>query len=102
MAGPKVSSGIPLVDKAIAALTSTSPSPLDGIRLIENVSLVSGQTKRIVHGLKRKLRGYLVVKSSAGAAMGYMYDEQLLRADTDIYLYLRTEGYSPTISLLVF
>jgi hypothetical protein len=94
----------PPTDKALMAIQGalTGVQVLDGVRLIESVVLTGGETKVIPHGLGRKLRGYLVVKSSAGAALGYLYDEQASHSDTATYLYLRAEGYSPTVSLLVF
>lgn len=80
----------------------TDVSVLSGIRLLENIELTAGETRRIAHGLRRKLRGYVVVRCSASASMGHMHDEQLEHTDTDKYLYLRPEGFSPTVSLLVF
>lgn len=97
-----VSAGSPATDKAILASREAPIAALDGIRLIEGVALVDGTTKRIAHGLGRKLRGWLVVRTSTGDALGCMYDEQTTHTDTDVYLYLRTDGYSPTVSLLVF
>jgi hypothetical protein len=76
--------------------------PLDGSRLLEDVELTSGVTTRIPHGLGRRLRGWLVVRIDGGAALGFVYDEQSSHTDTDRFLYLRAEGYSPTVSLLVF
>jgi hypothetical protein len=92
------------VDKAIASVHAAIPtlSVFDGARLLADVPLVSGVTKRIPHGLGRKLRGYLVVRTSTGAALGYLCDEQSTHTDTATYLYLRAEGYSPTVSLIVF
>lgn len=101
---PKViSTGIPSVDKAImAANPPTATSILDSVRLLENVVLVDGVTKRIAHGLKRKLRGWFVVRTNAGEALGSLYDEQSSHTDTDTFLYLRADGYAPTLSLVVF
>ncbi len=101
MAKPKsISTGIAAVDKALRTFHSTSSDPFDGARLIEGVQLAAGVTKRVIHGLGRKPRGYLVVKASTGAVMSCLYDET--HADSDVYLYLRAEGYSPVVSLLIF
>lgn len=75
---------------------------LDGVRLIADVQLTSGETKRIAHGLGRKLRGWIVVRTSEGNTSAYLHDEQREHPDTDVYLHLRAEGYSPVVSLLVF
>lgn len=91
-------------EQAITAVRDsiTDVSVLEGIRQIDDVQLTSGQTKRIAHGLGRKLRGWIVVRTNTAAALGYIYDEQSTAADTDVYLRLRAEGFSPKISLLVF
>lgn len=102
MARRFVSAGDPAVDKAIQVATAAPASPLDGIRLVENVVLVDGVTKRISHGLRRKLRGWIVVRTSTSDALAALHDEQATHSDTDVYLYLRANGYSPTVSLLVF
>ena len=77
---------------------------IDGLRLIENVQLTAGTTKVIPHGLGRKLRGWIVVRINLGANNGYLYDLQNSSTShaPEKYLYLRAEGYSPKISLLVF
>jgi hypothetical protein len=91
--------------RALRSVADQMPdvSVFDGCRLVESVALESGVTKRIPHGLGRRLRGWLIVRIDSGAALGYVYDEQSTNASTsDTFLYLRAEGYSPTVSLLVF
>jgi hypothetical protein len=99
-----ISSGDAATDKALDEIRGAIPDleALDGLRLLENVQLTSGVTARVPHGLGRKPRGWLVVRTDSGAALGYIYDEQRTQAKTDVYLYLRAEGYSPLVSLLVF
>lgn len=94
----------PKTSKALDEIRASLPdhAVLDGIRLISGVSLTAGSTKRIAHGLGRKLSGWIQVRINTGAAAGYIYDQQSTHDDTDTYLYLRAEGFSPTISLLVF
>lgn len=96
--------GKPDVDRAIDEVMAAMPpkTVLSGARLIENLRLASGQTHRIAHGLGRKLQGWLIVRNDSGNAAGYIYDEQSAHADTDRFLYLRVEGYTPTVTLLVF
>lgn len=90
--------------KALDEIRTALPpaSVLDGARLLEDIQFTAGVTRRVVHGLKRKPRGYLVVRIDRGAAMAYFYDEQRSHTDTDVYLYLRFEGISPIASILVF
>jgi hypothetical protein len=95
----------PTTARALRSVADLMPnvSVFDGCRLIEGVELESGVTKRIAHGLGRRLRGWLVVRIDSGTALGFMYDEQADNASlSDTFLFLRAEGYSPTISLLVF
>lgn len=74
----------------------------NGARPIDSVSCEAGVTKKIAHGLGRRLRGYLITRIDSGDAAAYHLDEQDQHSDTDQFLYLRFEGLSPTISLLVF
>lgn len=74
----------------------------NGARLIEDVTCTAGESTKIAHGLGRRLRGYIIVRINSGAALAYLHDEQTEHTDTDKHLYLRAEGFSPTLSLLVF
>lgn len=99
------SSGDNGVDKAVGELRRVIDgmrSPLSGARILEDVELTSGTTARIPHGLGRRLRGWIVVRTNEGATLGSLHDEQADHTDTAKFLYLRAEGYSPTVSLLVF
>lgn len=94
----------PATERALSAIREEMPAvaALNGVRLLEGIQLTAGQTKRIAHGLGRKLRGWLVVRINLGASLGYIYDNQSTVTDGDVYLHLTAEGYSPKVSLLVF
>ena len=104
MAKRFVSSGSVEVDRALIALQATFPdlSVFEGVRQLDGIALEDGVTRRIAHGLGRKLRGWLVVRISSGDPLSALYDEQSMHNDTDKYLYLRADGFAPTLSLLVF
>lgn len=98
MAGTKfVSSGDEATDKALAALQKQIPDlgVFEGARLIE--STVSTST-RVVHGLRRKYRGFLVVGLSTAAII----TDDRTRGDTDTYLYLTASTGTPSVRLIVF
>lgn len=105
VAKPKfVSSGDSAVDKAIQVVHGglSDLSVFDGARLLPDIQLTAGTTTRVPHGLRRKLRGWLIVRNNSGSTLGYVHDEQSSNSDTQKYLYLRCEGYSPVVSVLVF
>lgn len=96
--------GSPDVSQALDDLRSAVPDLgfLSGARLIEGVQLTAGSTTAVLHGLNRPLKGWLVARTNTNAAAGYLYDEQDSHPDTNKFLYLRAEGYSPKINLVVF
>lgn len=88
--------------KAVDDLRTALPDlgVFEGARALDGIVLQDGVTKRIVHGLGRKLRGWLVVRINSSG--GTLLDEQATHSDGKTYLYLKAVGYSPTVSLVVF
>lgn len=70
---------------------------LDG-RLIKSVSLVSGSTNNVEHGLSRAVNGYIVVKKSATATI---WDDELTNTTPISFLQLRTSA-NVIVDLWVF
>lgn len=75
----------------------------DGARLRKDVVLVDGVTQRIAHGLGKPIQGYIVVGIRNNAAAGYLSDEHDGRhGDTSKFMYIRADGFAPTVDLVVF
>jgi len=72
-------------------------NPLQSGQLLTGISLVNGSTT-INHGLGRKLRGYIVVLSSAAATI---HDSQSTNTMPDLTLVLVSSA-ATTVSLYVF
>ncbi len=89
----------PTVNKALSEIRDAVPdvAVFDGARLIKDIVLASGVTKRVVHGLGRKYRGRIIARQSTNA---YLIDDYT-RTDTDTYIYL-TASANTTVSLVVF
>ena len=102
---PRPRSDDPELQRQLVSLTdglNALIAVFNGARFIEDVTCRAGVTTRIAHGLGRRLRGYVIIRKDSSDAAGHEHDEQSRHSDTDQFLYLRFEGYSPTISLLVF
>lgn len=98
--GKFISSGDVTSDKAIQGAIDAIPdlTAIEGIRQLSPVALTDGVVKRLVHGLGRKYRGFILVGLSAAATVT---DDQT-KTDTDTYLYLTPHGASPTVRVLVY
>lgn len=75
------------------AVTAALKNPLLDGRLLNDVALISGNTK-IEHKLDRKIRGYLVVRKSVAANI---YDV----SNDDLFLTLNSSA-AVTVSIWVF
>lgn len=72
--------------------------PIAGGRIISNISVVSGTSKVINHGLGRKLQGWIAIKKSANANI---WDSQLTNTLESRTLNLNSDA-NVTIDLWVF
>lgn len=71
---------------------------LSRARLIKNVTVTSGQTTNIKHGLGRELQGYLVVLSTVSSIINDLQSTNN-RKSTELWLQTTT---TTTINILVF
>lgn len=86
------------LQKGLAQLPFTT-----GARLLPNVEFLGGITRRLPHGLGRRLQGYLVVGLRDGSALGYFDDEHDNRhPDLAKYAYITAHGMDCTADILVF
>ena len=83
--------------KWAATLNPVLQNPLLNGRLIQNVSVVSGQNV-INHGLGRKLQGYIVVLNDSNVTF---YDDQATNQRPELTLLLQASG-AAIITLYVF
>lgn len=74
-----------------------------GGRILRDVTFVGGETRRIPHGLGRRIEGYLVVGLRGGSALGFWTDEHDNRhPDLSKYAYIKANGMNCTADILVF
>ena len=89
----------PLVDR----FNEVTNVPILQGRLLEDVVVQKEVTTKIRHGLGRKLRGWVVVKSGSTVAL---HDQQVnnKKEDEELWLFLNTGGTGETftVSLWVF
>ena len=82
---------------------AAEPGVFAGARVLKDVQLVSGTTLKLSHGLGRRLSGWIIVSIDRGAALSFIHDEQREHSElTDRFLFLRAEGISPKVNVLVF
>lgn len=87
-----------LQDNISAALQPLVKNPLlDGL-LIDDITLTSGSTTVVNHGLGRKVRGYIVVKSNANVTV-YIVEANQVAPEAQLVL---STTVTATISLYVF
>lgn len=87
-----------LQESAKATADEVSGCPLIDGRLIESIVIVLGTPKVVQHGLGRKLKGWLMVRKSAGASI---WDSQSTNALATKSLVLNASA-NVTVSLWVF
>lgn len=99
-----INTGDARVDRALDDIRdSLVPGLFDGARLLRKVALTSGVTKRIPHGLGSPIKGYFIVGARTGNAALYLTDEHDGRhGDTDKFAYIKANGASATLDLVVF
>lgn len=89
----------------VDAINELVTSPILRGRIIDDISTTAGQRTRVRHGLGRKLRGWMLIKSSVTVS-NHLYDEQASNSheDRELWLYLNDGGTDGTykISLWVF
>lgn len=91
------------VDRTLRRLTSAKAGLFDDAKLIKGVTLIDGVVVRRAHGLGHPIRGYLVVGARTGDAAGYITDEHDTRhGDLGQFMYIKANGFSPTVDLVVF
>ncbi len=74
-----------------------------GGRILKDVQFIGGTTRRIPHGLNRRLEGYLVVGIRDNSALGYFDDEHDNRhPDLNKYAYITAHGMNCYADILVF
>lgn len=74
-----------------------------GARVLKNVQFTGGVTRRLPHGMGRRLEGYLVVGIRDASALGYWDDEHDNRhGDLDKYAYITVHGMDCYADILVF
>lgn len=72
-------------------------------RILRDVEFTGGVTRRIPHGLGRRLEGYLIVGMREGSALGYWTDEHDARhSDLGTYAYIVANGMDCTADIMVF
>lgn len=103
----RVGENIPIVrndvERRLRRIETSPTNVFSGARLLRAVTLTNGVTKRFAHGLGRQIQGYLVVGIRNNAAACYLDDEHDNRhTDTDTFAYIRADGASPTVDLVVF
>lgn len=86
-----------LQQNILQALRPLLQNPLLNGEFIESVSLVTGDNT-ILHGLDRKVQGYLVVLKSAAVTI---YDKQDTNNTPNLTLILNSSG-TATVTLYVF
>jgi len=86
------------LDKLVDNVNLISANPLGRARLIEDVTVASGQTTIIKHGLGRELQGYIVVLSSVSSVIN---DLQSTNTRKTTELWIETT-VTTVVNLLVF
>ena len=72
-------------------------------RIVEGVTLTSGQVTQVKHGLGRKPQGWLVVDVDAWDGSSYLYRDDSAVTQPKVYLGLSfSGGVTPTVSLWVW
>ena len=86
------------LDKLTDNSNAFAGSVLARARLIKDVTVTSGQTTVVKHGLGRELSGYIIVLSSVSSTLN---DQQSTNTRTTTELWLQTTT-TTVVNLLVF
>lgn len=97
--GKLISTNDPQVDKALLGLQAGLPSveALDGVRQIDNLTLVADTPLRVPHGLGRRWRGCLICEQTEHATIKRSRTD----ADRDKFVTL-TASADTKVSILVY
>lgn len=85
------------LESSRGAVIDIASRPIIAGRLIEGVELANAVTRKINHGLGRKIRGWIIADTVGATATGRI--QRVTGADLDLQLWLQANGHGATITV---